>query len=108
MLIQTILSFFFKSIPITNFYPTNLLAIADLLEYARSVHDRRGRRVLNLEPVNAYLLTNHNMNDYGYDHQGTKCQVALSGRRVDHCELFLWDLFFITNHPDQLDCQGKR
>ncbi|MCG2776837.1 MAG: hypothetical protein L6406_14275 [Desulfobacterales bacterium] len=28
--------------------PTNLPAIADLLEYARSVHARRGRRVWNL------------------------------------------------------------
>ncbi|MFH1934960.1 MAG: hypothetical protein ABIN18_25765 [Pseudomonadota bacterium] len=28
--------------------PTNLPAIADLLGYARSVHDRRGRRVWNM------------------------------------------------------------
>ncbi|OEU53895.1 MAG: hypothetical protein BA861_07260 [Desulfobacterales bacterium S3730MH5] len=28
--------------------PTNLPAIADLLGYARSVHDRRGRRVRNM------------------------------------------------------------
>ena len=28
--------------------PTNLPAIADLLGYGRSVHDRRGRRVWNM------------------------------------------------------------
>ncbi|NQU12933.1 MAG: hypothetical protein HQ561_02245 [Desulfobacteraceae bacterium] len=31
--------------------PTNLPAIADLLGYARSVNDRRGRRVWNTELV---------------------------------------------------------